>query len=364
MIVFNALQTSLNGGIGRYSYELAKELYETNNNDIKLVIREEDLEKFSFVKEEDLVIAKNIKNSKERNIYEQFKLPKIINKKYPNAIIHYPDTMAPLLAKNPVVITVHDLAFKSVSGAFTWKQGIWKNIVTDLSIKKAKKIIAITKFTKTEIEKHYPKVDSSKVSVIYNGFNDFSNEDIDKDKIGCKIKDLNKPYILTVSTISPRKNIDGLIKAFNEIKDKVEENLVIAGGNGWMYEQVYSLVDELNLGDRVKFTGRINDEELKWLYKNTKVFAYISFYEGFGLPPLEAKTYDVPCLVSNKASLPEVVGENAMLVEPSDINMISQGLLEILNGNKINIDKKYLTKFSWRKCAKDLKKVYLKINNN
>lgn len=363
MIVFNALQTSLNGGIGRYSYELAKELYHINQRDIKLVIRSQDLEKFSFAKKSDLIIAENINNSKERNIYEQFKLPKIISKKYPNAIIHYPDTMAPILSKNPVIITVHDLAFKSIKGAFTWKQSLWKNFITDLSIKKAKEIIAITNFTKSEIEKYYPKTDISKVSVVYNGFNDFSNERINENNIRNEIKDLDKKYILTVSTISPRKNIDGLIKAFNEIKDQIKENLVIAGGNGWMYEKVYDLVEQLDLSDRVKFTGRINDEELKWLYKNAKLFAYVSFYEGFGLPPLEAMTYNIPCIVSNKSSLPEVVGDNAILVDPSNIELISEKLIEIINGKKVDIDIKYLKNFSWDKCAEGVKKVYSKINS-
>lgn len=358
MIVFNALQTSLNGGIGRYSYELGKELYEIGQGEIKLVIRKQDLEKFSFAKKSDLIIAENINNSKERNIYEQFKLPRIISKKYPNAIIHYPDTMAPLLSKNPVIITVHDLAFKSIKGAFTWKQSLWKNIVTDLSVKKAKKIIAITNFTKSEIEKHYPKVKKEKVCVVYNGFNDFSTEKINVKKVRSELISMKKPYILTVSTISPRKNIDGLIKAFNEIKDKINEDLIIAGGNGWMYEEVYKLVDKLNLKDRVKFTGRINDEELKWLYKNASVFAYVSFYEGFGLPPLEAMTYNVPCLVSNKSSLPEVVGSNAILVEPNDIYEISEKLIKIINNRSIIIDKNHLKKFSWEKCARNVLRAY------
>lgn len=360
MIVFNALQTSLNGGIGRYSYELSKNLYNLDNKNVKLVIREQDLDKFSFAKKEDLIIAYNIKNSKERNIYEQFRLPKIIYKKYPNAIIHYPDTMAPLLAKNPVVITVHDLAFKSVKGAFTWKQSLWKNLITDLSIRKAKRIIAITNFTKSEINRHYPKINNNKIKVVYNGFNDFSNDKIKENEVRNEIKKINKPFILTVSTISPRKNIDGLIKAFNNIKDEIDEDLVIAGGNGWMYEEVYTLVEKLNLKNRVKFTGRINDEELKWLYKNAKIFAYVSFYEGFGLPPLEAMSYGVPCVVSNTSSLPEVVGNCSELVDPRNIDEISREIM-LINEKKV-IDKDlyraHLKKFSWEMCAKNTIKVY------
>ncbi|MCS6104935.1 glycosyltransferase family 1 protein [Clostridium botulinum] len=363
MVIFNALQTSLNGGIGRYSYELAKELYK-NNSDIKIVIRNQDLKLFDFVGKQDLIIANNINNSKDRNIYEQFKLPNIIYKKYPEAIIHYPDTMAPLFSKNKVVITVHDLAFKSLKKIFTWKTTVWKNIITNLSIKKADKIIAITNFTKDEILKHYPNIDKNKISVVHNGFNDFSKDEIKKENISDKIRNINKKYILIVSTISPRKNIDGLIKAFNKIKDDIDENLIIAGNKGWMCEAIYKLVDDIKLNDRVVFTGKINDDELKYLYKNASVFTYVSFYEGFGLPPLEAMSYGIPCIVSNTSSIPEVVGDAAIKVDPKNVGEISKYIKNLIldkDKNLIEKGKERIKKFSWQKCAKETFDSYWKI---
>ena len=359
MIVFNALQTSLNGGIGRYSYELAKNLYNINSDSIKIVIREQDLKLFSFAKKEDLIIVKNINNSRERNLYEQFKLPKLIYKKYPEAIIHYPDTMAPIFAKNECIITIHDLAFKSLKGAFTWKSTLWKNIMTNLSVKKSKKIIAITNFTKNEILNHYPKINKDKISVVYNGFNDFSKEIIEESKVRDSIKEFKKNYILTVSTISPRKNIDGLIKAFNLIKEQIEENLIIAGGNGWMYQEVYDLVDKLNLNDRVIFTGKVNDEELKYLYKNARIFTYVSFYEGFGLPPLEAMSYGLPCIVSDMSSIPEVVGDEVIKVDPKNNELLARELFSLISNEGINKNyDAHLEKFSWKKCSQDTFNVY------
>ncbi|GEQ20893.1 hypothetical protein CBU02nite_13990 [Clostridium butyricum] len=361
VIVFNALQTSLNAGIGRYSYELSKQLYKNNPNNIKIVIRYEDIELFEFAQKEDLIILYGIKNSKDRNWCEQFKLPIILHRKYPNAIIHYPDSMAPLLSKNKIVITVHDLAFKSLKNVFTWKSVLWKNITTYLSIKKAHKIIAITNFTKGEILKFYPNIDKNKVAVIYNGFNNFSKEKINENNISQKIKSIDKQYILTVSTISPRKNIDGLIKSFNSIKNNIKENLVIAGNNGWMYEEIYKLVKELKLNDRIIFTGKINDDELKYLYKNAKLFTYLSFYEGFGLPPLEAMSYGIPCVVSNITSMPEVVEESAIKVDPRNINNISHSIVELLNNESFEIVQKgynQIGKFSWEKCAKEMDNIY------
>ncbi len=360
IIVFNALQTSLSGGIGRYSYELAKELYLQHPNQVKIVIREEDKVEFQFVNPKDLIIISNIKTSKDRNFYEQFKLPKLVAKKYPNAILHYPDTMAPILSKNDVVITVHDLAFKSLKDVFTWKTVLWKNFITNLSIKKASKVIAITNFTKTEISKHYPRYEK-KVSVVYNGFNNFSKDEINEANLSNKIKGIKDDYILTVSTISPRKNIDGLIRAFNQIKDQINHKLIIAGGNGWLYESVYELVQELNLQNRIIFTGKINDDELKYLYKNADLFAYVSFYEGFGLPPLEAMSYNTPCVVSNSSSLPEVVGEYAKKVNPKNVDEISKALVLSLNKtNGVLNYEEWLASFSWKKCAQDTYKVFIK----
>ncbi|MDP4145740.1 MAG: glycosyltransferase family 1 protein [Bacillota bacterium] len=355
MVIFNALQTSLSGGIGRYSYELAKAVYLLNEIEFKIVIREEDEAIFQFAKREDLIIAKGISNSKQRNYYEQFVLPQKIYKTYPNAIIHYPDSMAPIFAKNKIIITVHDLAFKSVRGGFTWKTTLWKNIITNLSIKKADKVIAITNFTKNEILKFY-KIDINKISVVYNGFNDFSKDNIDYDKISSGILSLEKDrYILTVSTISPRKNMDGLLKAFNFIKNRTDCNLVICGKDGWLYDDVYKLVDELGLSERVIFTGGVNDNELMYLYKSAKTFVYPSFYEGFGLPPLEAMSYGIPVAVSNVTSMPEVLGDSAIYFSPYNVKEIGNSILECMN---LKNKKTFKNEYSWDRCARELIKHY------
>ena len=359
--IFNALQTSLSGGIGRYSYELAKSLYEKEREYIKIVIREEDKSNFSFVDEKDLIVVRGINGRLKRNIYEQLVLPFKARKIDKNAILHYPDTMAPLLSLNKVVITVHDLAFKTLEGAFTWKTTLWKRTITPLSIRKSTKVVAITNFAKEELELHYSRLIKNKIEVVYNGFNNLSNEKIIGSIENNSVKEaLKNPYILTVSTISPRKNIDGLIRAFNNIKNKTNCNLVIAGKNGWLYEKVYEEAKKLELEDRVIFTGGISDYELAQLYKECEVFVYPSFYEGFGLPPLEAMSYNKKCIVSNKTSIPEVVGDAGIYFDPNDINDISSKIeYGLKNSADLTKIKAVLNKFSWDKCAEDIvNKVY------
>lgn len=366
MVVFNALQTTLSGGIGRYSYELSKAIYLTNKVDLKIVIRKEDIELFNFASEKDLIIVDGINSGKQRNYKEQLVVPQIINEKFKDAIIHYPDSMAPLFSRNKVVITIHDLAFLTRKEDLTKSKSTWKKLVTSKSVKKADRIICITNFAKSEVEKYYP-MNKHKVDVVYNGFNDFSKENIVLENVRDEIREYTKqPYILNVSTISPRKNMDGLIKAFDAIKNKVEYNLIIAGGNGWLYESIYKLADELKLRNRVIFTGKINDDELKCLYKNASVFVYPSYYEGFGLPPLEAMSYGIPTIVSNMTSIPEVVGDAGLYVDPYNPKDISDKIVMIsddtnLKSNLISLGNKKIKEYNWEKCAEETIKVYNKL---
>ncbi len=365
MILFNALQKSISAGIGRYSFELSRELYSLLKEDIKIIIREEDLKDYSFVNSKSLLVFKNIKNSKDRNLCEQVYLPKLIKDKFRECVIHYPDSMAPIfLNSKRIVITVHDLAFKSLSGAFTKKTILWKNFMTGASIKKANRIIGITNFSKSELNKHYKNI-SHKIDVVYNGFNRLNKTNIDMNNVSYNIKkESSNKYILTVSTISPRKNIDTLIKAFNLIKDNHKVNLIIGGSNGWLYESIYSLVDSLKLNDRVIFTGRINDDELKYLYKNANVFVYPSLYEGFGLPPLESMSYGVKTIVSDVECLREVSGETCSYFPPKDERKLSELLDDFFKNEKDTKTYDYeniLSRYSWEKCGKETVEVYNKI---
>ena len=362
MILFNALQKSISAGIGRYSFELSKELYFLLKDDIKIIVREEDVKDYRFVDSKSLIIFRNIKNSKDRNLFEQVYIPKLVSEKYKGSIVHYPDSIAPLfLNSSKIIITVHDLAFKILTDVFTKKTLVWKNIMTNFSIKKANRIISITNFTKKELIKHYSGIDK-KINLVYNGFNNLSNSNIFDKNISDKILNLGvQKYILTVSTISPRKNIDTLIKAFNEIRDIQNIKLVIAGVNGWMYEYVHKLVLDLNISDRVIFTGRVNDDELKFLYKNASVFVYPSIYEGFGLPPLEAMSYGIRTIVSDVECLREVSGESVDYFPSKDYVYLSKMLDEILKSDDQNKSYDYsctLNKYSWKKCASDTIKVY------
>jgi glycosyltransferase involved in cell wall biosynthesis len=181
-----------------------------------------------------------------------------------------------------------------------------------------------------------------------------------RNKYGIKNK-----YILFVSTVEPRKNLYNLIKAFNKISKSVEHQLVVVGKKGWMFENVLKLVKDLKLENKVIFTDYIDNVEMLYLYNNADIFVYPSIYEGFGIPPLEAMACGSPVVVSNVTSLPEVVGDAALLVDPFNVDDIADKIYKVVSDRNLNNTLKeksivQANKFSWKKCAMETLNIYLK----
>ena len=230
------------------------------------------------------------------------------------------------------------------------------------SCKRADLILTISQFSKDEIIK-YLGIDEKKIKIIplgvdrdkYKKINDKKRVETIKSKYG-----IDDQYYLYVGTIEPRKNLERLIRAYAKMV-KIRRDvpkLVLAGGSGWKNQAIYDSVKELNLSDKVIFTGFVEDEDVPVLMNGALLFVFPSVYEGFGLPPLEAMACGTPTLVSNVASLPEVVGDASILVDPYDIDSILSGLLDYFDG-KVNISymqqeaEKQLQIYTWDAAAKD-----------
>ena len=172
------------------------------------------------------------------------------------------------------------------------------------------------------------------------------------------------PFILFVGTLEKRKNVPTLIKAFYKLKkSKLEHKLVIVGGKGWKYSQIFDLIEELKLQKDVIFTDYVSDEDLVKLYNTADLFVYPSLYEGFGLPPLEAMACGCPVITSNTSSLPEVVGDAGIMIDPYDIDSLKESMLKILTDPELReeMSRKSLERaeiFSWKKTAKETWNVY------
>ena len=173
----------------------------------------------------------------------------------------------------------------------------------------------------------------------------------------------DQPFVLSVGTLQPRKNHATLIKAFELALMDSDYNLVLAGGKGWSYEEVYDLVRSRGLQHRVLFPGFVADEDLSALYSSADVMVFPSLYEGFGLPVLESMACGVPVLASNISCLPEVAGSAALFVDPRDVEAMSAAMLKLVSNMDLreNLRKRgfeRVEQFSWQSSAANLLRVY------
>lgn len=265
-----------------------------------------------------------------------------------------PAHYAPRFCPVPSVITIHDLSYLYYPEDFL-KQDLYKlQHWTEYSIKQSAKIIAVSKTTKKDIIKAYSTSDDS-IQVIYNGYQ--KRTGIQESKF--KLKEITKPYFLYVGTLQPRKNILTLIQAFAQFKklDPTFE-LIIAGKKGWMYERIFDEVSDLGLNHDVFFTDYVTDQQLAFLYENAYCFVLPSFYEGFGIPILEAMSYGCPVISSFSSSLPEVGDEACLYFDPNSVSDLVEKMQLIHEDSKLRKEliqkgKKRVKEFSWEKCGEE-----------
>lgn len=299
----------------------------------------------------------NVENKLKEAMYKHYFMANI-SKKDKLDIYHGTSFYIPKHIKCRTVLTVHDLSYIKYPNTFTKSRLIYGKIFIKDSVKRADKIIAVSESTKRDIINYYG-IQEEKIFVTHLGARDiFKPATINEIELIKKKYNLNK-YILAVGTIEPRKNLLRLIKAFNNVSSKIDEEikLVLVGKSGWKNEDIFKEIDKNS--QRIIFTDYITDQELKCLYSGCELFVYPSLYEGFGLPVLEAMSCGSKVVTSNISSLPEITGNIATLINPSDIDEISEGILKELNNLR---DKKEILKqanlFSWNKAARETKSLY------
>lgn len=275
-----------------------------------------------------------------------------------------PSHYVPVIAPMPRICAIMDLGYLEHSGQFAkkdfWQLRVWSAI----SIFVSKSIIAISNSTKQEIVRHYPgasrKIHAISLAYDSDSFNiNIPEKDVRRVKNRYAIVD---DYVLYLGTLKPSKNIESLIAAFSKFQIG-NIKLVIAGKKGWMYESIFQKVKELSLEDKVIFTDFVLEADKPGLIKGAKVFALPSFWEGFGLDILNAMAVGVPVVASNVGSIPEVVGEAGILVDPKSIKSIADGIGKVLSAPKekynniVTLGLVQAKKFSWEKTAKETMRV-------
>ncbi len=283
---------------------------------------------------------------------------------------------APVSRHCKKVMTFHDLSFEYYPEHFSWRKRLWQKFLMNIrrEARQADKIIAVSESTKQDLVDLY-KIPEEKVRVIYSGvgeeFKEIRNlkpaRSAEQDEAGetrKKIKEeynLPEKFILYFGTIEPRKNIIGLIKAFELLKEKKDFDnffLVIAGAKGWSYKNIFRAASESKYASQIIFTGFVEPQDKVYLYNLASLFVYPSFFEGFGFPPLEAMACGVPTITSNTSSLPEVVADAALMIDPFNIGELAWAMEQILtdDGLRQELIHRGLERakiFSWNKCAEE-----------
>ena len=297
--------------------------------------------------------------------WTQYALPWYLFKHRKEIDVFYtPGHYAPRLSSVPYVSSVMDLAFLQFPEQFKEKDYLQLKEWTRYSVKHAQKVIAISEYTKADVVKNY-RIDPEKVVVAYPSVvqtGDVSYKE--KAKIAVFKKwQIKQPYLLYVGTLQPRKNLVRLIEAFEKLhadKDllKAQElRLVIAGKTGWLANDILQKIEKSPFKAKIILTGYIMETEKIILYKGSLCTVLVGLYEGFGMPALEAMRYGSIPVVSATTSLPEVVGNAGILVDPEQVSDIKRGLAMVISlpakerGKLLRNGRQQLKKFDWTKSA-------------
>ncbi len=352
-------------GIGTYLQNLLREFsYLSISEDMENILYGDvdKLKKYNFtIKEFNFPIY-----SLQEQLFSPLKL-----KKERLDLIHFPHYNVPLLYSGEIVVTIHDLIHLLFPQYFSFVASRYAHFMLRHVSRKAKKIITDSHSSKRDIIKLL-KVSSKKITVIYPGVSR-NYRPIKDEFLIEKIKrkyNITQEFILFVGLLKPHKNIINLIKAFFKLRKNnslLKNKLVIIGKKkGPYYLKVEELIRKLGLEEEIIFLGKVDADDLLMLYNSARVFILPSFYEGFGLPPLEAMACGIPVITANTSSLPEVVGDAAVMVDPYDIEEMAKAMYTVFtdrNLRKQMIDKGFerVKYFSWENAACQTCKVYKEV---
>lgn len=356
-------------GVGIYALNLIKEIHQSDERNKYFILKQDDDNSLNFISKDNFEIlkinAKLFRNTFFRTLLEQLYIPYLAIKNNIDAIhsLHYSFPLLTLRAKN--IVTFHDMTFflyphvhtaikRYYFKFFIWLGSILADRIITVSESTLKDFLSIFTYRKECIK------------AIHLGKNDAFKPDLSKNKVDPIVRkhNIHGDYLLFIGTIEPRKNIKNLILAFNKLAASGKDlKLVIVGKKGWHYEDTFKLVKELNLSNKIIFTGFIDEDDKPYLISGCKIFIYPSIYEGFGIPVLEALSCGIPTITSNVSSLPEVAGNAAMLIDPTSTEQLYDAINKLLGDQCLYNDLKeksvtQASQFSWQKTARETIDMY------
>jgi len=349
-------------GIGRYTYELVKNIIQFNENSRhknEIVLFFNDPEYASFDPQSSHVKKIRV-NAKHYSLSEQIRFLKKLNKENCD-IVHFPHFNIPILYRRPYTVTIHDLTLSLFPGQKMnkWYHRLAYHFTIKNATKKAKAVIAVSNNTKQDIIDHLGTPEE-KIITIYNGVGkEFTLlKDPKETHPTLKKYGISKQFLLYTGVWRNHKNLPRLIQAFSLLKERgLPLSLVITGKPDPHYPEVKNTVKSLKLEDDVIFPGLVDEKELIHLYNAAFIYVFPSLYEGFGLPPLESMRCGTPVVASKTSSIPEVCGEdNALFFHPENVEEIADKVEMLYKDPQLQVKlieqgARHSAKFSWEEMA-------------
>ncbi len=357
------------GGIGRYTEQLIKNLEKLDQSNQYYIFLQNS--EFADYQPQNSNFIKVKANFRPYSISEQLLFPFLLYR-YQLDLIHFTHFNVPIFYCKRFFVTIHDLIITHYPGSrattlspIIYQLKLWSyNFIIKIVAKKAKKIITVSNYTKDDIIK-FLKVSPKKIEVFYEGVElPIINNSTDNELL--KKFELKEDFLLYVGSAYPHKNLEKLILAFLALAEKKPNlKLVLVGKNNFFYQKLRDWIISLNNenGSRIVFTDYLTDEQLVNLYLSAKIYVFPSLIEGFGLPPLEAQSYDLPVLTSNASCLPEILGNGAYYFNPNSIEDIKEKIELLLDDeglrkSLIEKGKNNLKKYSWQKMTENILNLY------
>ncbi len=364
-------------GLGRYTQEIVDNILKIDQyNDYIIFLRRDNF---------DELVIDNYPNAKKvlmelrwYSLKEQLLMPFYLKREKLD-LVHFCHFNVPFFVPSEFVVTIHDLIltkFKTIRATTLspWLyhlKNFFYRIIIKRALKKSKKIITVSNFTKNDIIEQF-KIPADKIEVTYEGVANLAKGSdslfitkLDQSKVLSSYS-IENPFLLYVGNAYPHKNLDFLLRAFKVLYQEDQSlRLVLVGQEDYFYRQIKDLDFELFPNNSpVIFTGYVPDNELEILYQQALLYVFPSLYEGFGLPPLEAMAKSCPVLSSQAASMPEILGSAAMYFDPRDQADFLKKSRELISNEVLRLEliergREQVKKYSWWDCALATREIYL-----
>lgn len=288
----------------------------------------------------------------------------------PADLLHATDFVLPPGAARRRVVTVHDLAFLRYPDAAMPSLHRYLNVVVPRSVKRADHLIADSRHTADDLQELW-QIPAARISVVQGAVTHSHFQPVTDaarlTAVRAKYAIGERPFLLGLSKLQPRKNFARLIRAYHAARQEaaLPHRLVIGGSKGWLYDEIFATVQELGLAEEVLFPGFVDDADLPALFSAAEFFAYPSLYEGFGLPVLEAQACGAPVLTADNSCLPEAGGNAALYVEAESVESIAEGIVRLATDARLRADLRAkgfvnAAQFTWERSAAQLLAAYTK----